>query len=65
MWIEIATYSNDKYYIDKYSSVPNCRGGHFAIFENFQPQNHLIMTPPFYDLIAKKGKNLHFPRGFC
>ena len=29
-----------------YSFVPNCRGGHFAIFGKKSPQFHFIITPP-------------------
>ena len=46
----------------QYSSLSNCRGeGHFAFFEIFQPQNHLIMTPPhFMTFLPKRAKTFIF-----
>ena len=47
---------------DCYSSVPNCRGGHFAIFEILLPQNHFIMTLWLYfiNFLPKRAKTFIF-----
>ena len=47
-----------------YSSVPNCREGVILQFLKFFNPKITLIWPPFYDFFAKKGKNLHFLRGF-
>ena len=46
--------------VTHYSSVLNCKGGHFAIFRFFQPQSHLKMTPHFMNFVPKVSKTFIF-----